>query len=500
MKNNNDNARLPLINDSENVQIEDSKKVVKNIVLVAFSNFIKLLAGVLVGFLLPKIMGLNDYGFYKTYTLYLGYVGLFHFGFCDGIYLLYAGKNFYNLDTKSFRTFTRFLIFFQAIITFIIIIFSLVFLNLDYSFIFICVAISLFASNITTYYQFISQITGRFKELSYRNLIQASLQAISVIVLTVLWYKNIISKVDYKLYIVIWTLILLLLTIWYVYTYRKLLFGVCNKLQTEWNNIKKFFIIGLPLMVANLVSSLILTIDKQFVNVLANHNIYTIAEFGVYSFAYTMLGVITTIISAISIVLYPTIKVFSKEKLKKEYNGLISIIAIVTSFCLLAYQPLCFIVNNWLSQYSDSLPIFRVILPGIILSSCVTMIMFNYYKALEQHVKFFVISVIILVSSLAADFIAYFTTSKMVAISVASVVVIFIWYIVVERILVKKWKINTLKNFIYIMLIILSFYLITYYISNIYISFIVYLFVYIIVTMAFYFNQIKLKFKLIKNN
>ena len=59
------------------------RKTVFNVVKITASNFIKLFSGVLVAFLVPKIMGIDDYGIYKTFTLYATYVGIFQVGFTD---------------------------------------------------------------------------------------------------------------------------------------------------------------------------------------------------------------------------------------------------------------------------------------------------------------------------------------------------------------------------------------------------------------------------------
>lgn len=469
----------------------ESKKIVKNIIIVTISNFIKLFAGILVGFVIPKIMGETNYGYYKTFSLYLGYVGLFHFGFIDGIYLIFAGKKYDDLNKKSFRFYSRFLVCMETIISLILIAVSLCFINSYIGFILLFISISLFATNLTSYYQFISQITGRFKELSFRNLIQSILQALAVIVCGSLWYFGVISELYYKIFVIIWTSILVLLSLWYVITYKDITFGKSNTFRLELPNIKKFFIVGFPLMIANLVASLILTIDKQFVSILTNNGLYTIGEFGIYSFAYTMLNIITTVISAISVVLYPTIKNYSYEKLKNNYNYLISIICIVTSICLLAYQPLCFIVTKWLPKYVDSLIIFRVILPGLILSSCVTMIMFNYYKALGKHFLFFIISVVILGVSILANVIAYFTTKELIWISIASVIIIGVWYIISDVIVTRTLKIKNIKNYLFIIIVISSFYLVTCFISNIFLSFFIYFLIILFSVLIFYLNVLK---------
>ena len=65
-------------------------KFIQNFIVVLISNGLTILSGILVGFIIPKIMGVTDYGYYKTFTLYSSYIGLFHFGFIDGIYLYFA--------------------------------------------------------------------------------------------------------------------------------------------------------------------------------------------------------------------------------------------------------------------------------------------------------------------------------------------------------------------------------------------------------------------------
>ena len=180
---------------------EQPKRVLKNIVMVAIGNMFTILAGVLVGFLIPKMMVNGDtnidYGYYKIYTLYFGYIGLFHFGFCDGVLLLYAGKNFEDLDKERFRCFTKFFLVFQTLVALVILLIALPFIKTEYGFIFAFIAINLLAGNITEYYQQICQATGRFKELSLRNIIKATMNSIIIVVLYILFKTNTLSYLQY---------------------------------------------------------------------------------------------------------------------------------------------------------------------------------------------------------------------------------------------------------------------------------------------------------------
>ncbi len=489
-----ENTSLNSIELKPDEKEDQPKRVLKNIVMVAIGNLCTILAGILVGFLVPKMMVNGDsnieYGFYKIFTLYLGYIGIFHLGFCDGILLVFVGKKYEELNKEQFRCYTRFFLVFETLIAAIILLGALPFFNSEYGFIFTFIAINLLGGNITEYYQQISQATGRFKELSLRNIIKAVLNSLIILVLYVMFKTNVINYLQFRIYIYFTTIVQWAISIWYIIRYRDITFGKAVKLKNELPNIKKLFIIGIPLLIANLVSGLILTIDRQFVSLLFNEEVYAS-----YAFAYNMLNLITTATAAISIVLYPTLKRLNVERLKKNYNKFIAIISIFVGFCIVSYFPLHFIVTTWLDKYSESLPIFKVIMPGLMLSSCISMIMFNYYKTLGLSTKYFVISVIVLGLSILANVIAYLIYKTPIAISIASVIVMGIWYIITEFTLIRKWKINPLKNLIYIILIMTSFYLITYLIENIFIGFGIYLLVYVSLTVLFYFKLLKSKFK-----
>ena len=92
-----------------NQKTNQGKRFIKNIVIVLISNIISMLSGILIGFIIPKIMGVTEYGYYKTFTLYSTYIGILHFGFLDGIYLKFAGKQYEELYKEKFKTYTQFL-------------------------------------------------------------------------------------------------------------------------------------------------------------------------------------------------------------------------------------------------------------------------------------------------------------------------------------------------------------------------------------------------------
>lgn len=427
-------------------------KTVRNVLKVSFSNLAKLLSGVLVAFLLPKMIGVTDYGYYKTFTLYASYTGLLHFGFADGIYLKYGGTNYDKLNKQSFRSYSLFFIVTEIAVTGIFAFLSLIFISGELRFIFVCLAVFALSSNLVYYYQIISQITERFGELSLRNIIQSLLTVVSLLLLFGFYICH-KQQVSYRAYTVIYVLITVLLTFWYIWTYRGITFGKTDHPATVLKECLILFKIGFPLLVANLSQSLVLSIDRQFVNVLFDTNTYA-----VYAFAYNMLSLMTTTLSAISTVLFPILKKTNENDLRSFYAFLVEVVLILACFSLLLYFPLSVFVQWFLPKYAESIVIFRIIMPGLIMSSAVTLIMHNYYKVVGKEGVFFCISVLVLALSIVANVIAYSVFGTAKAISVASVFVLLIWYICSEAFFVRKYHVKWFKNFIYSILMIAAFY------------------------------------------
>lgn len=456
--------------------MNDAKKSVIDIIKVTFSNIIKLFAGVALTFVLPKLVDVSDFGYYKTFTLYASYCGLFGFGLIDGIYLKYGGKNYEDLERERFRYYSRFFIASQIIISIVLFLFACFSLHGEARFIVQSISIYILAFNITGYYQMISQITSRFDELAKRNIIQSVLFIVCTGLLC-LFYKYSELGVTYKYFVLMHVLIYSALSINYLGIYRDITFG---RSVNGRKDIQPFVILGIPLLVANLTSTLLLSIDRQFVSIL-----FSTEEYATYAFAYNMLQLITTATSAISLVLYPNIKKKSFDELVDNYDKLMSIMVVFMSGCLLSYFPLYVFVDYFLHQYIESLFYFRYILPGLSISSCITIVMYNYYKAFNLTKNFFYKSVIALALAVLFNFIAYFLFKSREAISIASVLVSMIWYLIVERKLVKENGVKWKKNNLYLIATISSFYLITL-LNNPFIAMFAYIGIYMLVTVCFY--------------
>ena len=286
------------------------KKFLKNISIVAVSNGLMLLASILIGIILPIIFSYDDYGYYRLFALYVTYFGLFHFGFIDGIYLHFGGVDYAHIESRSqrFRALTKFLLLLEFAVAVLAIAFALFFLEGDRRIVFILLGVNVIAINMMTYYQFISQVTSRFKEYSIRNIIYAILISISVLII------YLFKLTDYKVILLATILINYTLMFLYMHTYRNISFGKSDSISDSKNEIWYYFKLGFPLLIANLISVFMLNMSKQVVD-----HYFEINVFAIFSFAYSLMSFANIFVAAISTVVYPMLKQVEEDKLKGYY-------------------------------------------------------------------------------------------------------------------------------------------------------------------------------------
>lgn len=444
-----------------------------NVLKVTASNFSLLLAGIATSFILPKYLTVYDFGLYKVFNLYTTYIILLQFGISEAVYLIYGGKDKDDISKTQFYQCFKLIIIIELIISSIIIVASIVFFKDDYRFIFFMLAVDILAVNVTNLFQYLSQAIQRFSELSLRNVLKSLFTVIAVLIVTLMCSRKIEIIPAYRFYIILIVGINVLLMFWYIFSYHDLLVESSN---VNWKDALKLVKYGFPLCLANIISSLILTMDRQVVSLF-----FGTEDYAKYAFAYSLLTLATTAVTSVAVVVFPMLKKNSKEKLSKDYVDNISLI--ITVVCLMAavYYPLCKFINMFLPDYIFALSIFRIIIPGMIISSPISIVMHNYYKAFDLNLEFLKRSIVVLVISILANFVAYRIFGTMESISYASVIVMLFWYLYEEQKIHTQFSFNTFLPVTYMISMCACFY-ITSLINNWLIGFAVYILLYVLLT------------------
>ena len=146
------------------------KRKIYDILSVLVSSGVLLLSGILTNLIVPKIMGVVNYGYYKIFILYGTYIALTHMGIVDGILLKYGGKSLNKYDLILIRSYLRVLFYFSVAIAIVLIIIALYIFKGYIRWIILFLGMQVIISNLFYYLQYLTQALMRFKTFSFFNI------------------------------------------------------------------------------------------------------------------------------------------------------------------------------------------------------------------------------------------------------------------------------------------------------------------------------------------
>lgn len=380
----------------------------KNIARVALANTINFGSSFIVGFILPAVLSVAAYGYYKEYTLYLSFVYLFNIGFNDGIYIKYGGVDQDSLKTEELHEEHNFIRLFQFIIFIPMIVFSL----FTQDIVLIFFSITTFFMTINTFHQNFTQAVGDFKVFSYGNMLRSSFYIISLLVAVFFIKSN-----NYTLYIALTVMSYLLLFVYFELIFFKK-YGYNNVLSL--NNKLSFFKVGFFILIANMSLTFVANLGNWVVNFG-----FGIEKFAQYSFQNSILNVLLLIINAVGLVFYNIISKNEDQQLLKMTKRVSLFLGVFGGIGFFVFK---FIIESYLPKYLDSIPLLSVTFIAIPYIMVSKILIANLYKARKNEVKYFRDSVLFAIGSLGIVYTAYFLNKTLLSIAIATTACYVLWY------------------------------------------------------------------------
>ncbi len=432
-----------------------NKKNISNVIKVALVSLFSLGASLLSGFIIPKILSVENYGYYQTALLYVAYLGIAPLGFFDGIILSYAGKNEDELPKNLFHYFSRVMFVLHLVLSAVFIILGFALFTGPEKWIFLFLGLQLFFGNMVSFFTNISTMTSNFKLFSKISFASSALRFVDLGVIAILYLAKVswINEAPFYVFLGISLLPNILMFVVYIIRYRQLVFGKTGMSAAEMRQTALHLIkLGFPLLVGNLVITFILECDRQFVQIA-----FDISTYAVYAFAYSLLGLISKVVSSISTVLFPELKKRDAKAALSQYPTLIGVMSVTVSLLCFGYYAVHGVVLLWLPKYTDSLKIFRVVLAAYLCYSNTVIINQNYYKSSLMNVRFLIISICCLALGIGLNFAAYYLFGTTYSISLATLITLITWFLLTSLPLSKKIVFKDWNNYFYVLLFAIGF-------------------------------------------
>jgi O-antigen/teichoic acid export membrane protein len=346
----------------------------KNTFFVILAQTISFILGVARAIIIPIALGVTNFGYWQVYLLYVSYIGLFSFGFNDGIYLRYGKLNYEELPKRKLRTSIRGFIIFQLVISIFVLLFFLFERDPNKQSALIWVAINIPIAGLTGVLIYILQVTNQMKKYSFFSVFD------KVIILIVISIVFILGIDNFLLIIISDTLSKLLVLILLAYSCKDVLFGYGTDIRTSYDEIIENMRVGIKLMLANICGMLVIGLGRFIVE-----RFETVDMYGIYSFAISTTNLVLVFVSAIGLVVYPTLNRLNEEQYPKYISLINEILTFILFGLLLLYFPLRVFINHYMIEYTPIFEYLPIVFAIIFIQAKMQIFVNPYYKLLREE-------------------------------------------------------------------------------------------------------------------
>lgn len=359
------------------------------------SNFISLVISILVTLIVPKLIGVEEYGFWQLYLFYSSYVGFLHFGWNDGIYLRYGGKEYKELDKGLFFSQFYMLVILQIIIASIIFFISNIFVA-DNSKLFILkmTAVCMLIVNMRYMLFYILQGTYRITEYAKITMIDRMIyiSAISVFLL--------VGIRQYRMIILADILSKLVSLLYAMYCCRDIVFRNVFTYYFNFKETLENINVGIKLMFANIASILIIGVVRFGIE-----RSWDVATFGIVSLALGISNFFMLFINAVGLVMFPILRRTDEKKLSNIYSTMRDFLMIILFGVLIVYYPFKMSLTIWLPKFADSFKYMAILFPMCVYEGKMALLINTYLKTLRKEKIILRVNLIALIFSITITFI-----------------------------------------------------------------------------------------------
>ncbi|MBE9900345.1 oligosaccharide flippase family protein [Enterococcus casseliflavus] len=421
--------------------------MLKNFSYTFTSNLVSLIISSLIVLVIPKVIGVEEYGYWQLYLFYTSYVGFLHFGWNDGIYLRYGGEKYDSLDKNLFFSQFWSLGVFQLFLGLLIFFLGNIFNeNINDKILLISFSINLIIVNVRYFISYLLQATNRLKEFAFSTILDRVLFLFIIITLLVL------SKIGFEQMIIADLISKSVSFTYLIFKCNDIIIRNFKNFRFSLNESIKSISVGIKLMFANIASNLILGIIKfgiQFT--------WSVATFGKISLTLSISNLIMTFINALSLAIFPILRRLKKDKMIALYTIFRTLLTITLLGLVLIYYPLNAILAAWLPKYQDSLKFMVLVFPMIVFESKVSLLTNTYLKTIREEKMILKVNLISVLISLLLTVISTLLIKSITAAMLSIVIVLGLRSILAELELSKKINITYKKDLILEILMVTFF-------------------------------------------
>ena len=348
--------------------------------------------------LVPKLLGVEQYAYWQLFCFYTSYVGFFHLGLNDGVYLINGGKTRITINKRSINSQYVTGLIFQTMISFLVA-FAAFEGNLgrNRTFVLACTAVFMVIQNAAGYLMFVLQAMNETKRSSVSTIVNRLSYLVPLLVFLALGVR---SFEPFVIAFICSAALQLLYCSWYC---RDILGSGINKFSMTIRECFSSILVGSKLMIANIASTLVLGVLRMAIDFA-----WGIETFGKLSFSLSLVSFFLAFVSQAAMVLFPALRQSREAEVRKFYVAARDALGLVFPAIYLLYCPMVWLLGMWLPAYADSLRYFAWLAPICVFDSKMNITCTTIFKVRRKETTLLLVNIVTAICCATAVFASVF--------------------------------------------------------------------------------------------
>lgn len=383
---------------------------VRSVSYTALSASVSALVSVLSVLLVPKVLGITEYGYWSLFVFYASYIPLLQFGLSDGVYLRYGGVKYSAINRPLFSGQAIALFVSQLCLSGLMIIQASNMVADDLRlFAISATAIYSILVNVRYFYLYTLQASTRFDDYARVSI------GDRIVYLGILVAILAIGPHDFRLLLVAELAAKAVSLLWAMYLCRDIVLTKPSALREVLGETGANVSAGLTLTIANTAGMLIVGVARALVD-----RVFGVASFGKVSLALNISNFVMLLINAVGVVLFPFLRRAGTQRMKSLYSEIRSVLMPILLACLILYFPLSWVLSYWLPQYQESIHYLALVLPIAVFEGKMAILVNSYFKTIRWERRLLGLNLFTLALSAAMSVVSslYLNRLELVVVSI----------------------------------------------------------------------------------
>ena len=353
-----------------------------NLLFALTAQGVSYLTSALTSLVVPKLLGVEQFGYWQLFLLYASYAGIADLGIGEGVYLRYGGCLRDQVDRKTLSVQYKIYASLQAIFAVVLFAFAFQVESHDRAFVVGCTSIYLLIVNLSSYMYYLMQAINETKKFS--TAIIFSKIAFVVALVPMLLFK--VSS--FKLYLIMYDIAQIFALIYCIICCKDLIFCSCHLDSYGFNEVINSSRVGYKLLIANLTSTLLVGILRMMVD-----SRWDIKTFGQLSLAITLCNFFMQCVYQFSMVLFPALRQLDDGGRGSFYKAAQTVLNTILPIIFIAYYPIAMFIHYWLPEYNSVVYYFAMLLPLCIFDGRMDILGNTFLKVIRKETLLMIINV-----------------------------------------------------------------------------------------------------------